>query len=108
MGRASVSVIDRPVGESIIDWSRANRLAESKPLMALDSQLDNERVRVVESEEKLVVPLRYNLKRAGYRVLAATDAGEGLEAARAESPGLTAERAEIAEHRRHIDHAGGP
>ena len=56
--------------------------------MASNSQLDKKTVLVVEDEENLIVPLRYNLEREGYRVLAATDGGEGLELARTESVNL--------------------
>ncbi len=56
--------------------------------MASNSRLEKKTVLVVEDEENLVVPLRYNLEREGYRVHVASDGGEGLEAARAESPDL--------------------
>lgn len=43
---------------------------------------------VVEDEENLLAPLRYNLEREGYRVETAADGGEALEAARADPPNL--------------------
>lgn len=43
---------------------------------------------VVEDEENLLAPLRYNLEREGYRVETAADGGEALDAARAEQPSL--------------------
>ncbi len=45
-------------------------------------------VLIVEDEENLLAPLRYNLEREGFRVVTATDGGEGLELARMESPDL--------------------
>lgn len=43
---------------------------------------------VVEDEENLIAPLRYNMEREGYLVETATDGGEALEAARAKPPSL--------------------
>ena len=42
----------------------------------------------MEDEDNLLAPLRYNLEREGYRVVTATDGGEGLEFARQESPDI--------------------
>jgi len=43
---------------------------------------------VVEDEENLIAPLRYNPEREGYLVETATDGGEALEAARARPPSM--------------------
>lgn len=43
---------------------------------------------IVEDEENLIAPLRYNLEREGYLVETATDGGETLEAARARPPSM--------------------
>ena len=43
---------------------------------------------VVEDEENLIAPLRYNLEREGYLVETATDGGEALGAARARPPSM--------------------
>ena len=56
--------------------------------MTSDTKLDRKTVLIVEDEENLLAPLRYNLEREGYRVVTATDGGEGLELARQESPNL--------------------
>ena len=56
--------------------------------MTSDAKLDRKTVLIVEDEENLLAPLRYNLEREGYRVVTATDGGEGLESAREESPNL--------------------
>jgi len=56
--------------------------------VASKSQPDKKTVLVVEDAENLAVPLRYNLEREGYHVLAASDGGEGLEVARTESVNL--------------------
>ena len=56
--------------------------------MTSDTKLDRKTVLIVEDEENLLAPLRYNLEREGYRVVTATDGGEGLELARQESPSL--------------------
>ena len=56
--------------------------------MTSDTKLDRKTVLIVEDEENLLAPLRYNLEREGYRVVTATDGGEGLESAREESPNL--------------------
>ena len=56
--------------------------------MTSDAKLDRKTVLIVEDEENLLAPLRYNLEREGYRVVTATDGGEGLELARQESPDL--------------------
>ena len=44
---------------------------------------------ILEDEENLIAPLRYNLEREGYLVEMATDGGEALEAARAKPPSLS-------------------
>ena len=56
--------------------------------MTSDTKLERKTVLIVEDEENLLAPLRYNLEREGYRVVTATDGGEGLESAREESPNL--------------------
>ena len=56
--------------------------------MTSDAKLERKTVLIVEDEENLLAPLRYNLEREGYRVVTATDGGEGLESAREESPNL--------------------
>ena len=56
--------------------------------MTSDTKLERKTVLIVEDEENLLAPLRYNLEREGYRVVTATDGGEGLESARQESPSL--------------------
>ena len=56
--------------------------------MTSDAKLEPKTVLIVEDEENLLAPLRYNLEREGYRVVTATDGGEGLESARLESPDL--------------------
>lgn len=56
--------------------------------MASDAKLDRKTILVVEDEDNLLEPLRYNLEREGYRVVTASDGGEGLESARQESPDL--------------------
>lgn len=47
-----------------------------------------ERILVVDDEDAIVQLLSYNLKRAGYEVIAAQNGEEGLELARKESPDL--------------------
>ena len=56
--------------------------------MTTDAKFDRKTVLVVEDEDNLLAPLTYNLEREGYRVVTATDGGEGLELAREESPSL--------------------
>ena len=56
--------------------------------MTSDAKLEPKTVLIVEDEENLLAPLTYNLEREGYRVVTATDGGEGLESARLESPDL--------------------
>ena len=56
--------------------------------MTSDAKLERKTVLIVEDEENLLAPLRYNLEREGYHVVTATDGGEGLESAREESPNL--------------------
>ncbi len=56
--------------------------------MTSDARLDQKTVLIVEDEDNLLAPLRYNLEREGYRVVTATDGGEGLEFARQESPDI--------------------
>ena len=56
--------------------------------MASDAKLDRKTVLIVEDEDNLLAPLRYNLEREGFRVITATDGGEGLDSARQESPDL--------------------
>ena len=56
--------------------------------MASEAKLDRKTILVVEDEDNLLAPLRYNLEREGYRVVTASDGGEGLDSARQESPDL--------------------
>ena len=56
--------------------------------MTSDARQERKTVLVVEDEDNLLAPLTYNLEREGYRVVTATDGGEGLELAREESPDL--------------------
>ena len=56
--------------------------------MTSDVKHEPKTVLIVEDEENLLAPLRYNLEREGYRVVTATDGAEGLESARLESPDL--------------------
>ncbi len=56
--------------------------------MTSDAKREPKTVLIVEDEDNLLAPLTYNLEREGYRVVTATDGGEGLESARLESPDL--------------------
>ena len=56
--------------------------------MTSDAKQERKTVLIVEDEDNLLAPLTYNLEREGYRVVTATDGGEGLELAREESPSL--------------------
>ena len=56
--------------------------------MTSDVKQARKTVLIVEDEDNLLAPLTYNLEREGYRVVTATDGGEGLELAREESPSL--------------------
>ena len=56
--------------------------------MTSDAKQERKTVLIVEDEDNLLAPLTYNLEREGYRVITATDGGEGLELAREESPSL--------------------
>ena len=56
--------------------------------MTSDAKQARKTVLIVEDEDNLLAPLTYNLEREGYRVVTATDGGEGLELAREESPSL--------------------
>ena len=56
--------------------------------MTLGARQERKTVLIVEDEDNLLAPLTYNLEREGYRVVTATDGGEGLELAREESPSL--------------------
>ena len=56
--------------------------------MTSDAKQGRKTVLIVEDEDNLLAPLIYNLEREGYRVVTATDGGEGLELAREESPSL--------------------
>ena len=56
--------------------------------MTSDANLERKTVLIVEDEDNLLAPLTYNLEREGYRVITATDGGEGLELARHEPPDL--------------------
>lgn len=67
-----------------VDCSQAG----DDPGVNSDAKRERKTVLVVEDEENLLAPLLYNLEREGYRVVAATDGGEGLELARQESPNL--------------------
>lgn len=54
--------------------------------MTSDAKRERKTVLIVEDEDNLLAPLTYNLQREGYRVVTATDGGEGLELAREKSP----------------------
>ena len=56
--------------------------------MTSDAKQERKTVLIVEDEDNLLAPLTYNLQREEYRVVTATDGGEGLELARDESPSL--------------------
>ncbi|MYB50032.1 MAG: response regulator transcription factor [Dehalococcoidia bacterium] len=56
--------------------------------MTSDVKQERKTVLIIEDEDNLLAPLTYNLEREGYRVVTATDGGEGLELAREESPNL--------------------
>ena len=56
--------------------------------MTSEAKQERKTVLVVEDEDNLLAPLTYNLEREGYRVVSATDGGEGLEFARQESPDI--------------------
>ena len=56
--------------------------------MTSGAKQERKTVLIVEDEDNLLAPLTYNLEREGYRVVTATDGGEGLELAREESPDL--------------------
>ncbi len=56
--------------------------------MISDAKQERRTVLIVEDEDNLLAPLTYNLEREGFRVVTATDGGEGLELAREESPSL--------------------
>lgn len=56
--------------------------------MTSGAKQERKTVLIVEDEDNLLAPLTYNLEREGYRVVSATDGGEGLESAREESPDL--------------------
>ena len=56
--------------------------------MTSDAKQARKTVLIIEDEDNLLAPLTYNLEREGYRVVTATDGGEGLELAREKSPSL--------------------
>ncbi|MCY4527481.1 MAG: response regulator transcription factor [Chloroflexi bacterium] len=56
--------------------------------MISDAKQERKTVLIVEDEDNLLAPLTYSVEREGFRVVTATDGGEGLELAREESPSL--------------------